>query len=183
MPQLGASQELLATELRDRYGDAIDLTVGSLHFPDMEVRRHDGYSKKRTKPERSPLLPPDEFQVSIPPGMEIKSGETLTSALRVHNLGSAESVVATHSGLIAYFLDPETQEKVGGYSGAVAAVARYVGIVAGDTADIPLLIAAESAVTRLGYAIPPGRWEIGTELSVGKRGSFRTPPLSISVVP
>jgi hypothetical protein len=181
--KLGASHEELAAELRDRYGDAIDLTVGSLHFPDMAVLQPDGSSKQSTKPKRPPLLPLDEFQVSIPQGLSVRSGETVTSALRVHYRGSDEVAIATGSGLIAHFVDPETQEEVGGYSGAVPAVARFVPIVPGGTADISLLIAAESAVVRLGYAIPPGRWEIVTTLSMGHRGSFRTPPLSINVVP
>jgi hypothetical protein len=181
--KLGASHEELAAELRDRYGNAIDLTVGSLHFPDMAVFQHDGSSKQRTKPKRPPLLPLDEFQVSIPQGLKVTSGETVASALRVHNRGSDEVAIAPGSGLIAHFVDPETQEEVGGYSGAGAAVARYVRIVPGGTAEISLLIAAESAVARLGYAIPPGRWEIVTTLPLGDRGSFRTPPLSINVVP
>jgi hypothetical protein len=180
--KLVASQVELAAELHDRYGDAIDLTVGRFPFPDAAVLSHDGAAEERTKQERPLLLPPDQIQISIPEGLEIKSGDTITSVLQAQNFESNEIAITTGLHLIAHIVDPETQEVVGGYSGAVATVARRFEIPPGESADIPLLIALESAVPRLGYAIPPGRWAVDTELRLGDRGVFRTPPLSISVV-
>ena len=48
---LAASQEHLAAELQDRYGEAIDLTVGFFHFPDMAILNHDGPPCPRTESE------------------------------------------------------------------------------------------------------------------------------------
>jgi hypothetical protein len=179
---LAASQEGLAAELQDRYGDAIDLTIGYFHFPDMAILNSDGSPSQRTEPERPPLLPSDEIQVSTPEGLEVKSGYNCRSMLRVHNLGSDEVRVMTNGQLTAYIVDPRSQEKVGGFSGAQPMPAVGFEILPGETADIPLLIGSASAVSRLGYAIPPGRWAIETELRLGDRGHFRTPPLSIDVV-
>jgi hypothetical protein len=181
--RLAAGQEELATQLHDRYGDAIDLTVGFFHFPDMAVLNNDGLPKQRTKPERPPLLPSDEIQVSIPEGLEVRSGYTCASVLQMHNRRSDEVRVMTNGQLTAYIVDPATQEMVGGFSGAQRMPSVGFRILPGDTTDIPLLIASASAVPRLGYAIPPGHWAIETQLRLGDWGLFRTPPLSINVVP
>ena len=89
----------------------------------------------------------------------------------------------TNGQLTAYIVDPETQEKIGGFCGAQPVPIVEFEMPPGETADIPLLIGSASAVSGLGYAIPPGRWAMETELRLGDRRRFRTPPLSIDVVP
>jgi hypothetical protein len=179
---LWADQEPLALQLHDRYGDRVDITVGFLHFPDRS--RRDAHGKIRRIParERPPLLPSDEIVGSVEEGIEVRSGHTLHSQLRLHNRGPEQVVARTNGQVTALVVDPETSEVVGGYAGAQVLPLVRFSAPSGDSVEIPLLVGTASSVPRLGYAIPPGRWAIEVVLDFGDRGRFRSLLLPFAVV-
>ena len=181
--RLRADQELLAEELHRRYGDAVDLTVGFLHFPDRVLRGPDGSPEPVQTPERPPRLDPAEIEVLVPEGLQIRSGHDLLGALRVQNLGPGEVVVRTSGRVTAQVVDPDTREVVGGFAGAQTMPLVRFRVPPGGSVEIPLQIGTASPVPRLGYATPPGRWAIETVLAIEDRGRLRTPLLPITVVP
>jgi hypothetical protein len=180
--RLWASQEDLAAQLLERYGDAVNLTVGYLHYPDRTLLRFDGTPLERVLPDRSPLLPADQIVVSAPEPLRVRSGRHLRSTLEVQNRGSEDIVVHTNGDVTAVVVDPETNEQVGGYEGAqVMPLIRFTA-PPGETVNIPLLIGTACSVGRLGYATPPGDWAIEVVLDLGdERGRFITPHLPLTV--
>jgi hypothetical protein len=179
---LWASQEDLAQRLHARYGRAVDLTVGYLHYPDRALLRFDGTPLERPTVDRPPLLPADQVAVTVPEPLHVRSGHHLRSELWVHNLGATDIVVNTNGIVTAMVVDPETNERVGGYEGAqTLPLVRYTAFP-GQTVKIPLLIGTACAVGRLGYATPPGDWAIEVILGLGdERGWFITPHLPLTV--
>jgi hypothetical protein len=170
---LRASEELLAADLHERYGDALELAVGFFRYPEKTPR----YPLMKPPGERPPLLPAEVAEVSTPEGLTVDSGNDLLSALLTHNNTAEELVVETNGQVTARVVDPETGEPVGGFTGAQHLPRILFRIAPSESRDIPLLIGTASFVQRLGYALPPGRWSIETTLRITNHGAFRTPLL------
>jgi hypothetical protein len=171
----------VAADLHARFGADVDLTVGSLPFPD-PTRNADATVRNTRLVERAPLLPADEIDVWVEHDLEVKSGQDLRGELGVGNKGSTEILVTTNGQVTARVIDPETNEVAGGFSGAQILPAIPFRIAPGGSTSIPLLIGTSSSLPRLGYVIPPGQWAIEVDLDLHGRGKFRTPLLPISVV-
>jgi hypothetical protein len=179
---LWASQEDLAAQLLARYGDAVDLTVGYLHYPDRALLRFDGTPLELSVPDRPPLLPLDRAVVSIPEPLHVRSGHWARGDLEVRNVGADEIVVHTNGMVTANVVVPATGERVGGYEGVqVMPLVRFTA-PPGQAVHIPLLIGTACSVSRLGYATPPGEWAIEVVLDFGDaHGRCITPHLPLTV--
>ncbi len=177
---LRADGEPVAQQLLARYGDAVDLTVGFLHFPDCAYPNGERPSVADDRRLIPPL--PDELRVSVDKDLEVKSGKNLESTMRLWNNGDHEVVTHNNGRVTARVIDPETMEIIGGFSGAQTMPRVRFGAAAGESVEIPLLVGTASVVPRLGYAVPSGRWAIQAILGLGDDGMFRTPPIPTSVV-
>lgn len=180
--RLRADQEHVARILHERYGDAVDLFVGWLHFPDVAHATPAGRPGTGKTPHPTPEELPDELYVSVDGELVVKSGGNLRSTIRLHNHGQDEVVVMTNGQVTARVVDPETRQAIGGYSGAQTMPLVRFHAPAGDSVEIPLLVGTASRDPGLGYAVPPGRWAIEVTLGLEDRGSFRMPMLPITVV-
>jgi hypothetical protein len=179
--RLRADGEHFAALLQERYGDAVDLTVGFLHFPECAVPRALApLFAKQARPRPLPL--PDELQVVVNEVLEVKSGATLRSTIRLSNDGDIEVVAQTNGYLTAPVVDPKTNETVGGYSGAQTTSLVGFRAPAGGSVEIPLLVGTASTAPRLGYAVPPGRWAIAITLGLGVQGVFQAPLFPLDIV-
>jgi len=165
----------VARDLHARFGDDIVLDVGALRFPDRQVRV--------PVPELAPELDPGEGEVTVDPALEVRSGHTVRSELKVWNRADAELEVVTTGMVFGWVVDPSTGSVVGGYSGAQR-LPRVVFRIAPHTFElIPLLVGTASFVPDLDYAIPPGRWVVRVPLALGDGRRRSTPPLPITVIP
>jgi hypothetical protein len=176
--QLRASEEPLAAELHERYGRAVDLTVGLYPYPDLPPF----HSLLEPPGAPTPLLPPDLAAVSVPSGLTIRSGEDLISVLLTHNHTDDELVVETNGQVTARVMDPETGRCVGGFTGAQHVPLIRFRVAPHTGVDVPMLIGTASFVPELGYAVPPGMWSIEVNLRITDHGRFRTPLLPISII-
>ncbi|HEX4433628.1 MAG TPA: hypothetical protein VH012_02285 [Acidimicrobiales bacterium] len=179
---LRADGERVAARLQERYGAAVDLTVGFLHYPDCGFG--DSLAPPFASPDRPRLEPlPQELSVTTDEPLEVASGANLASAIRFINEGPAEVVVRTNGHLTAVVIDPESKEAVGGYSGAQAMPLIRFSAPTGGSVEIPLLVGTASIVPGLGYAVPAGLWAIEISLALGDAGGHRTPPIPLNVTP
>ncbi len=178
---LRANQLKLAQDLLDSYGDAVQLTVGFLGYPDPNWFDPDVPARSRVAPQRSPLLP-DEIHVSIDEGLTVKTGEHLRSVVHIHNAGSTEIAVLTNGAVTAFVVDPQSEVVVGAFEFAQTMPGIEFRIPPDRVIDVPLLVGTASSDPLLGYATPPGRWAIEIHLNLENRGIFRTPPLPFDVV-
>ena len=179
--QLAADQEGLAATLHERFGDAVELRVGVFPYP--PILDADDREKRPAAVARPalPLLPSEEFEVSLESEIVIASGATTRGALRIHNRGGAEAVIETNGGVTARVVDPQTNEGIGGFVGAQAMPLIKYRIAPNSTVSIPLLVGTASTVRSLGYAIPPGSWAIEVPIQIEGRGTFRTSLLPILI--
>jgi hypothetical protein len=179
--QLAADQEGLAASFHRRFGDAVELRVGVFPYPPVLDANHREKGPPAVAPPPLPLLPHEEFKVSLEGEIVVKSGGTTSGVLRIHNRGSAEAVIDTNGGVTARVVDPHTGEGVGGFVGAQAAPLVKYRIAPDSTGSIPLLVGTASSVRSLGYAIPPGSWAIEVPIQIEGRGMFRTSLLPILI--
>ncbi len=179
--RLRADAEHVAAELQGRYGDAIDLTVGFLHFPECAVPQAAApLLASLGQPEAVPL--PEELHVVAIEVLKVKSGANLQSAIRLINEGDVEVVAQTNGRLTPRVVDPKSNETVGGYSGAQTMPLVRFRAPAGGSVEIPLLVGTASTVPRLGYAVPPGLWAVEITLGLGVPGVFQAPLIPLEVV-
>ena len=185
--RLRADQEALAGELHRRYGDAVDLTVGYLHFPDRVPLGPDGTPQQpfvsSRHSTRAPLLDPAEIEVSTAGALTVRSGHDLLTALKLRNLGPEDVVVRSTGQVLGHVVDPGTDEVIGSYDGPMKMPLVRSRIPRGGSGEIPLLIGTASPVPRLGYATPPGRWAVEVLLALEDRGGVRAPLLPFTVTP
>jgi hypothetical protein len=181
--KLWADQEGLASELAERYGDAVDLTVGYLHYPDRRLLKSGGTPLDRPVIERPPLLPADEIVVSVPQGLRVKSGDSLSSRLEVHNRCTAELVVKMYGQVTGSIVDPQSNQRVGGFEGTHTSPVVRFRASPGMSVNIPLRIGTACPDPDLGYKTPPGEWAIEVILNVDGRGRLRSPLLPVTVCP
>lgn len=170
----------LAAQLHERFGDDVDLTVGALHYPEGRKIRPGGGEPAPPPAVVPPLLPIDKVSVSFDAPVVVASGDTITSQLRVHNHQDFTEAIVTNGHITGRVLDPITAEVVGGYAGIRRLPRVTFQIPPGGSKLIPLLIGTASNVGALGYAIPPGEWALDA-IIILQAGSFRTPPLPITV--
>jgi hypothetical protein len=171
--RLRADGEGVAAKLQERYGDAVDLTVGFLHFPECALSHSLVFLANKAYPPPSPLLA--ELHVSMNEALEVKSGASLRSSIRLANDGDVEVVVQTNGRLTAPVVDPKTNETVGGYSGAQSMSLVPFLAPAGGSVEIPLLVGTASTVPRLGYAVSPGRRPSKSPSDSGLKASTKRP--------
>jgi hypothetical protein len=181
--KLWASQEGLAKELAERYGDAVDLTVGYLHYPDRRLLKSDGAPLELPMVKRPPLLPADEIVVSVPQELRVKSGYSIRRQLKVHNRGTTELVVKTNGEVTGSIVDPQLNQRIGGFEGAHTFQSARFRASPGMSVDIPLLIGTACPNPDLGYTTPPGEWAFEVILNLDGRGRFRSPLLPVTVCP
>jgi hypothetical protein len=176
-----AGRQDLAQQLLESFGDAVELRVGFLRYP--EPALGDSDSRRRSTPEREQLsLLPPEVTVSVDDGLEVRSGDHLSNILHVSNGGTDEIVIMTNGNVTARIVDPKTGDVVGAYEFAQTAVGIPFRVPPHGSVDVPLLVGTASTNSHLGYCVPPGHWAIDVSLNLVGRGDFRSPLLPIDVV-
>jgi hypothetical protein len=165
----------VAQDLHTRFGSAVRLMVGALHYPERVL------PGPPPPVSQAPQLDPEELAVELDGPLTIRSGTAAHHGLLIRNLGDRDVVVGTTGELIADVIDPASGKVVGGYQGAVRLMLQTFTVQPGATQRIPLLVATASLVPELGYAIPPGQWGAQATLDPAAGQAVRTPPLPITI--
>ena len=153
-----------AEELHQQFGDRVDLTVGALPYPPGTPPR------SRTPGVPAELLDPDEITAELDGPAVVRSGGTLDHGLLLTNRTGQELQIMTNGRITATVVDPESGQRVGGFSGAQTLPAISFRVRPGQTERIPLLIGTDSFTPRLGYTVPAGQWGIQATLTFGSGG-------------
>jgi hypothetical protein len=169
-----------AEDLHRQFGDNVDLMVGALPYPP-------GAPLPRP-PAVGPvpdLLDPVEVAAELDGPAIVRSGQTLSHGLLLHNFTDRQLQIATNGSLTAVIVDPQSAEVVGGFSGAQSLPLVIFRIAPSQTERVPLLIGTASFVPRLGYSIPAGGWAVQATLAFGPDQNDshrrRTPALPLTV--
>ena len=128
-----------------------------------------------------PEIDPAEARVALDGALSIRSGFTAHHGLLVTNLTSRDLLINTSGTLIAQVVDPAGGAVVGGYSGFVFAMLKRFTVAPTETARIPMLVATDSFIPELGYAVPAGQWGIQATLDPATGYTGRTPILPLTI--
>ena len=161
-----------AEELHQQFGDRVDLTVGALPYPPGTSPRPRPGAPPRPSAGGQPaeLLAPDQITAELDGPAVVRSGSTLHHGLLLTNRTAQELQIMTNGRITATVVDPETSQRVGGFSGAQTLPGISFRVRPGQTERIPLLIGTDSFTPRLGYTVPPGQWGVQATLKLGSGG-------------
>ncbi len=169
-----------AADLLARFGDDVDLTVGTLLFPPGRPSR-----RRPAAPPQADPLDPSQATAELDGPAVVRSGHTLRHGLLLRNRSADELRVATNGGVTAVVVDPRSGQVVGGFAGAQTLPLIVFAVAPEQTTRIPLLIGTASFVPGLGYTVPAGAWGIQATLTLGPdpRDSprRRTPVLPLTI--
>lgn len=190
---LAAHREDLAATLLGRYGDAVVLTVGQFPYP-MGRPLTSIESMIESHRKSAPRVPPPEpFDI---PGLEsslrlasprVKTGSRFEATLALTNV-SPDPIEVSHGAAIVKLLDPESEEVVGGFQGAIRAIAYSTTIESGETQELGCLTGTGSFRPDLGYSLPAGRYLARADLALtprhppGPPSFLRTAPTEITLM-
>jgi hypothetical protein len=173
---LWADQIDMAASLYRRYGTAIGLTLGFLPYPDIDSNNSEEIAIETEPPQRRPEPLPDEVVLSIAENRGIRSGSHFNTALSIHNGSAMEFTVGK---LVPSVVDQISGEVVGRYEGAMKMDLRHYQVAAGTSGEVPILIGTASVRRELGWAVPPGSWDIRVACGLGDRAFHRRIPIKV----
>jgi hypothetical protein len=176
---LAAWATAAAEELHQRFGADVELTVGALRYPQRTPAGSLGQPGRAALPQ----LDPAQLRVALDGPLSVPSGHRVRHGLLVTNMTSRTAEIDTSGSLIADVVDPRTGAVIGGYSGLVHTMLKTFSVAAGQTATVPLLVATDSFLPDLGYAIPAGDRGVQAILDPALGQAGRTPILPITVQP
>lgn len=176
---LAAWAEDVAEDLHRRFGSDVALTVGALTYPGRVLDRPGPGDPGAAS--AVPDLDPARARVALDGPLSVRSGHSLIHGLLVTNQATEDLAIISGRNLIASVVDPDSGVIVGGYSGLIFAVRVRHVIPPGETTRIPLLVATDSLVPELGYAIPPGAWGIRVTIEFEPGPAARTPALPVTI--
>jgi hypothetical protein len=166
-----------AGELHERFGTEVSLTVGFLTYPIGPLNQRE----RTPEPSSDPVLDPADMEVVAGSPLVVRAGEDLRTELQVTNHRPSPITISTGRSVFGRVLDPSTGEVVGGFSGAVATVARFFAIEPGVAVAVPLVVGTASHKASLGYSVPCGDWLVEVVLRLGE-GERRVPLLPLRIV-
>jgi hypothetical protein len=158
-------RQTLAADLKDRFGDAIVLTVGLLPYPPGRPL------VERERLHRPTALPTSVDVEGLHPQLVLSTprlapGQDGRGRLVVRNTGSALILRSTDQPLSGRILDRRTGDVVGGGAGAIAGTGRSIRLQPGEQDTIELRFGTSSYLPALGYALPPGGYHVQAVFAV-----------------
>ncbi len=149
--RLRARAEDLARQLHERYGDALDITLGALPY----------------RPRPCDVCPPPPEDTMAAEELEVRlvldqaavaSGDDVRGHLRVRNRGATALELLTGLLLVGMVLDDDGRVVGVASGGAVPDLAVSLRLEPGEESSVNALVGTASCSSRFGYLLPPGRY-------------------------
>ncbi|MBA3875679.1 MAG: hypothetical protein C0498_01865 [Anaerolinea sp.] len=154
--QLRADGEAIADRIQAAYGEIVTITVGMLRYPDRSLPA-DASCALLPDPiiSETPLVAEAALDVAaVRPGADFRGTVTVT------NTGPEIVEFASGDPMTAVVFRAGSNRPVGGFTGAIGGVGTGGTLAPGDSLDIGVLGGTASCDPALGYALPPGRYDV-----------------------
>jgi hypothetical protein len=138
------------------------------------VPTHDAAGERLT-------IDPAELRCELDGPLSVLSGETIEHGLLLTNYCDRAVAVYTNGHVTARIVDPTDADVVGGFVGPQHLPLVRFAATPGETVRIPLLVGTASFTSRLGYAVPPGRWQLVAPVDLDDGRRLITPALDLTV--
>ncbi|MES2208889.1 MAG: hypothetical protein V4515_01725 [Chloroflexota bacterium] len=145
----------VAEQIDATYGDIVTIRVGFLPYPNPESGGVDCSAILRTIITDSPLRATARLNTA-----RVVSGADFQGTVTVTNAGPDSVVFESGDPMTALVYPRGSDEIVGAYEGGIAGVGTGATLVPGGTIDIGVLGGTASCDPSLGYALPPGRYDV-----------------------
>lgn len=152
--QLRAPFGDLAAELHEKYGDALQVTVGHKPFPPEKI------VDRRAVPIPTPTVTVPGLELTITVDTPtVAAGEDAHGRVLFANRGQRR--VEGMTGLLTAGVRRESDEYMAGnFAGAVAFIGHPVRLAPGETKELGLIIGTASCLPDTSYVVPPGHYEV-----------------------
>jgi len=152
---LRADGEDVAAAISEKYGDLVEISVGALPYPDP------GTGNNCTDLVPPPPSEPTSLAATLHPITDVVPvGHHFEAVVTVTNTGGDAITFESGSPLTALVYTQGTDEVVGIYTGGIAGVGVGAELGPGDSIDIDVIGGTASCDPALGYALPPGEYEV-----------------------
>jgi hypothetical protein len=156
---LRVNENALASQLHQRFPDALEIQLGHHPYPLSSVR-----PDAARAPQATIELP--YLHLSTEPERETwHPGETIGGLLRLTNVSTTETLrLDTGSPTTGVLLDEKGVQIVGGYTGWIAEVGRGIELGPGSHATIEFLAGSDTLDPSAGAVLPPGNYLLVVQL-------------------
>jgi hypothetical protein len=154
---LRANGEGMARQIVEEYGDAVHVTVGLLSYPDRT--RVDGLTICGPAMGTLRLDAPLRGTLVLE-SLSVSSGADFKAKVRVVNVGVGDFDFQSGSPATALVFAPGGSEAIGTFTGGIAGVGLGQILGPRDSVDVDVLGGTASCDPALGYALPPGQYEV-----------------------
>ena len=156
--ELPATEERVAAELTARYGDIVSISVGHFAYP-LTTDAHPEGSQCAASVTGPTDLNGLRATLSLTKSAVRVADET-SGTVTITNTGDQPATFSSGSPLAAMIVDPGTTKVVGVYERAIAGVGDGATLQPGESHTIPVVAATASCDPNLGFALPPGQYEV-----------------------
>jgi hypothetical protein len=161
----------LAEPLHQRHGWRVRLVVGNMQFPYRRLQGRESLLTGWHFDEGTTPMDPDVITLCPEEPLIVKTGHALRTHLSVRNLDH-QSLRLSFDGapeLIGIVIDPTTGTHVNGSFRAFDGQESHIDIAPNSGARVALVVDTASSNPALGYAIPPGTWEMQVMIIANER--------------
>ena len=183
---LRADGESIAKQIHDTYGDLVTITVGMQPYPVGRAPAPDC----STLPGLIVSGPPFRATLRLE-NASVRSGQDFTGTATVTNTGDAAAEFESGEPMTAVIYRPGTDQVVGSFVGGIGGVGLGKTLAPGETIDVEVVGGTASCLRRLGYALPPGKYDVRAAIDQYERPAggntitryLLTAPATLTVTP
>ena len=178
---LNARDEALARRLLDRFGDAVEVSVGAMRYPpELAVDTCNDLPDSAPIPGLRivPTFGTTDTGGTIDTGSTGSTGDAVSLEVTLTNTGSTP--IQFGSGITSGVLIDDAGQVVSTDTGGIAAIGIGVDLAPGASVDLPLVVGIASCRAALGYTLPPGTYRL-VVLVPANGSSLVSEPVTVTI--
>jgi hypothetical protein len=158
--QLRADGEAIAEQIHAAYGDLVAITVGMLGYPDRSLPPGVSCTDLVT-PSNANL--PLEATVALD-SPQVRSGDDFRGLVTIRNIGAGAFDFQSGPTQIAQVFRPGSEVPSGLFTGGLDSIGFGQVLGPGESLTLKVLGGTASCDPALGYALPPGPYEVRVQI-------------------